>query len=76
MRLELSSLPAIHLGGDCVMPQRSAWDVIASPEELAALERLSEAIAERRVTDMLHDDLQRRVLARSIEIIRMVARQQ
>ena len=76
MRLELSSLPAIHLGGDCVMPQRTAWDVIASPEELAALERLSEAIAERRMTDLLHDDLQRRVLARSIEIIRMVARQQ
>ena len=76
MKLELSSLPAVHLGGDCVMPRRTAWDVIASPEELAALERLSEAIAERRMTDLLHDDLQRRVLARSIEIIRMVARQQ
>jgi hypothetical protein len=47
MRVELSSLPAIDLGGECVIPQRRTWDVIATAEELEALKRGAKAVAEQ-----------------------------
>lgn len=74
MKVELSSLPAIHLGDECVIPQRTTWDVIVTPAEAAALERVAEAISERRKDLSLKDEEDWRVLARSIEIVQLVAR--
>ena len=47
MKVELCSVPAIHLGSECVVPQRKTWDVLATRAELAALTRAGEALAER-----------------------------
>jgi hypothetical protein len=73
MRVELSSLPAIHLGGECVMPKRTTWDVIASDEERATLYRAAEAIAERGEAFPL-DAEALRMLARAVEVTLMVMR--
>jgi hypothetical protein len=75
MRVELSSIPAIHLGGECVMPRRTTWDVIASDEERVALYRAAEAIAERGEVFPL-DAEALRVLARAVEVSLMVVQRE
>ena len=73
MKVEFSSVPVIHLGGEGVVPQRRVWSVIASDMELAALRRAAEAVAERADRFPLDDEAVR-VLARAIEVVQLVVR--
>lgn len=73
MKVELSSIPAIHLGSECVVPQRKTWDVLATRAELAALTRIGEALAERP-EDFPLDAEALRALCSAIEALQLVGR--
>lgn len=75
MRVELSCVPAIHLGDERVVPQRKTWDVIATDMELAALQRAAEAVAERGEAFPLDAEAVR-ALAWAIEVVHLVARRE
>ena len=75
MRVELSSVPAIQLGDECVVPLRKTWDVVATPEELKALSRAAELLAEH--PDQFPLDAEAtRALAFAIETVQLVARRE
>ena len=75
MRVELSVLPAIHLGDQCVLPLRRTWDVIGTGDELRALGRAAEALANH--ADRFPLDAEAvRALAFAIETVQLVARRE
>ncbi|MSR21891.1 MAG: hypothetical protein EXR91_13135 [Gemmatimonadetes bacterium] len=75
MRVELAVLPAIHLGAECVIPQRRTWDVIGTGEELRALGRAAEALANH--SDRFPLDAEAaRALAFAIETVQLVVRRE
>lgn len=75
MRVELSVLPAIHLGDQCVIPQRKTWDVIGTGEELRALGRAAEALA-NHVDRFPLDAEAAQALAFAIETVQLIARRE
>jgi len=75
MRAELSSIPAIYLGDECVIPQRRAWDLIASDVELAALGVAVEALVENANALPLDPDVLQ-VLVSAIEAVQLVVRRE
>jgi hypothetical protein len=72
MKVEFSSVPAIHLAGEDVVRQRRVWNVIASDAELAALRRVANAVAEDADRFPLDEEAVR-VLAGAIEVMELVA---
>ena len=75
MRVELSVLPAIHLGDQCVVPQRKTWDVSGTGAELRALGRAAEALANHGDRFPLDAEAVR-ALAFAIETVQLVARRE
>jgi len=76
MRVELSSIPAMYLGDQCVVPQRKTWDVIATREELEALKRAAEAVAGQAEQLFPLDAEAVRALAFAIEVVQLVVRRE
>ena len=75
MRVELSVMPAIYLGAQCAIPQRKPGDVIGTGEELLALGRAAEALANH--PDRFPLDAEAcRALAFAIETVQLMARRE
>ena len=75
MRVELTQLPAIDVGGRTVLPQRRTWDAYMSGAELDALGRAAEWLREHPERSGL-DQEARRALLSAVELAQLVVQRE